>query len=634
MQALPVIVGYGGFNAAGRSSGDQAYRRMVLESLNAEQKQQTIVGLACLMNLVSWVDGSYQDAEGNVLSPAAVAEQYESAVCDGTLIRRIEKEHFDCDNVPWNRNMELVASEGSPLTFQTRKRSLPATLPEDWQVTELDGGRVEVTITGSLASLVKSSFDFPVKAAAQIPSGFKPAEQYNARFQPRGLQLTVLAASDAVRSMGIDWQVVCDAVNPDQIGVYACSAMGQLSKEGFGGLLSARTGGNRPTAKQMPLGFTSMPADFVNAYVLGSVGHTEAIAGACASYLYNLQAAVRDIKAGVRRVAVVGGSEAPIVSSVMEGYSNMGALATDEAIRKIDGVEEADPRRYSRPFGENAGFIVAEAAQYTILMDDALAMELGAEVHGAVISVFIDTDGVKKSISSPGPGNYLTLAKAVAQANAVLGEDAVQNRSLVQAHGSSTPVNRVTESLIFHKVAEAFGINNWPVTAVKAYVGHSISTASGDQLHNTLGIFKHGIIPGIKTIERVASDVYDEHLAIPLVDKDVGVGNIDVAFINAKGFGGNNATGVVVSPQVTERMLAARYDGAAFSAYSSKREQVRKAIADYLEQADRAQLNPIYRFGEGMIDESELQISKEQLTVPGFAKPVSLDMENPYSDMI
>jgi acetoacetyl-[acyl-carrier protein] synthase len=41
-----------------------------------------------------------------------------------------------------------------------------------------------------------------------------------------------------------------------------------------------------------------MPADFVNAYILGSVGSTGTAAGACATFLYNLRMGVDDIKSG------------------------------------------------------------------------------------------------------------------------------------------------------------------------------------------------------------------------------------------------------------------------------------------------------------------------------------------------
>ena len=91
----------------------------------------------------------------------------------------------------------------------------------------------------------------------------------------------------------------------------------------MGGLMKARLRGDRSTAKQLPLSLNSMPADFINAYVLGSVGHTEAITGACATFLYGLQAAVRDIRSGKRRVAIVGNAEAVVVPEAFEGFCNM-----------------------------------------------------------------------------------------------------------------------------------------------------------------------------------------------------------------------------------------------------------------------------------------------------------------------
>ncbi|MGB2077727.1 MAG: beta-ketoacyl synthase, partial [Pseudoalteromonas tetraodonis] len=103
-----------------------------------------------------------------------------------------------------------------------------------------------------------------------------------------------------------------------------------------------------------------------------------------------------------------------------------------------------------------------------------------ADIMGCVPDVFVNADGVKKSITSPGPGNYITMAKSAALASSLLGKEALQQRSFILAHGSSTPQNRVTESLIYHKVAQTFAIDNWKVTAPKAYVGNTIAPASGD----------------------------------------------------------------------------------------------------------------------------------------------------------
>ncbi len=631
MATLPVIVGYGGFNPAGRSSFDQAYRRMILESLGTADRQRTVAGLACAMGLVRWDGAGYLDPAGVALDLAGVAERCAGAVVDGTLIRRIEAQHFDPDAVPCHRPLTLDPADGG-LRFRLPRKQLPDPLPSGWTLDPLgsDADDAVVVVAQGLQSWRLPATQVQgVKAAGQLPRGFDPGAGYNSRFQPRGLQMAVAGASDAIHSLGVPWERVCAAVSPDEIGTYASCAMGQLSEEGLGGMLRAALLGGRATAKQLPLGLNSMPADFVNAYVLGSLGHTEAITGACASFLYNLHAAVRDIRRGARRVALVGASEAPITPEIVEGFANMSALATEEAMARLG---DPDPRRYSRPFGHNAGFVIGEAAQYVFLMDDALAVELGLDIHGAVPEVCIDADGVKKSISGPGPGNYLCLGKTVAAARAILGEARLRRHTAIFAHGSSTPQNRVTESLIFDRIAEAFGIADWPVCAVKAYVGHSLAAASGDQLVAALGALRHGWLPGIKTMDAVAPDVHGQRLQISLTDIDLRERGLDAALINAKGFGGNNASGLLLSGQVAEAMLARRY-GRRWTGYLAQREAARAAAADYAQQADRGQFAPIYRFGEGGIDDAQVQLSADAIQVPGFGRPIALTRDNPYADM-
>ncbi len=630
LNSLPVVVGFGGYNAAGRSSSHQAFRRMILESLPAEEQIDTVVSLACLMAQVTKEGEGYRDQQGALLSALEVDQRFRQEVLKGTLIRKIEL--FDPAKVPGHKKISLTEDANQPVQFSMLKRDLPKVPPQDWEIRDLENGTVEITACGSSQYLVESHYELIAKAAGQLPSGFNPADHYNSRFHPRSLQMALLGASDAVHSIGIPWESVAKSVSPDEVGVYSSSALSQMTEEGFGGLLQARLRGGRTTAKQVPLGLNSMPADFINAYVLGSVGHTEAITGACASFLYVLQAAVRDIRSGRRRVAILGNAEAAVTPEISEGFANMSALGSDENLCKLDGTETPDWRRASRPFGHNCGFTLSEATQYIVLMDDALAIELGADIHGAVPEVFINADGVKKSISAPGVGNYISFSKAVAAAVNIVGTESVRKHSFVHAHGSSTPANRTTESQLIERVAQAFDIYDWPVTAIKAYVGHSLSTASGDQLISALGTFKYQMIPGIKTIAEVAPDVAQERLRFPLQDMDVSGDKMDVAFINSKGFGGNNATAVLLSPAKVEEMLAVRYADR-FNDYLSQRDTTRAVAEQYARQADAAQLDVIYRFGEPLIDEEGVTISTEGIHIPGFARDVSFDLENPWQDM-
>ena len=416
MVRLPVIVGFGGFNAAGRSSHHQAYQRTVLESLSQTKQQETLSGLAVMMGRAAYEGGTYVDPVSKTqFNPL----QYKESLCADTLIRPISDYYFDVHRVAATQNLSLAQTEQQTLQFTLSKRRLPQPLPPEWQLTELDAKTVQVTISSEANIRLQTHYRSSVQSAGQLPEGFEPSTCYSSRFHPRGLQLSIIGTSDAVNHMGLDWQLIRSKVSPDQIAAYSSSVMSQLDRNGLGGLLQARLQGERVSTKQLALGLGSMSSDFVNAYVLGNLGSTASISGACAGFLYNLRAAVQDIQSGRCRVAVVGSSEAPITPEVIEGFSTMGALAT---LDKLSALSDGhDLRRASRPFGDNCGFVIAESTQHVILMDDALAVELGADIHGAVTDVFVNADGYKKSISAPGPGNYLTMAKAVAAAQSYCG---------------------------------------------------------------------------------------------------------------------------------------------------------------------------------------------------------------------
>jgi len=629
---LPLIVSFGGYNPAGRSSGHNAYKRMVFESLGQNDKAAVTKSLASLMGKIDCENGVCSET-GQTLNDQRLQELAPS-VLDGTLVRRIEGNLFAVDNTPVGHSSIIRATEDKPVTLRVSPRDLPSPLPYGWTVVSEQPGQCEIEIWKDQSVVVESRRAMHVQAAGQLPSGFDPGAHYRSTHHPRGLQLSVMAASDTMNASGLDWSTVMSKVSANEVAVYSSSVMSQLDPCGFGGLLKARSKGARVTSKQLPLGLNTMPADFINAYVLGSVGVTGGVTGACATFLYNLRAGVEDIKSGRRRVALIGSAEAPILPEVIDGYSAMSALATDEDLRKLTGDQNVDHRRASRPFGENCGFTLAESGQYVLLMDDELAMELGANIHAAVPDVFINADGFKKSISAPGPGNYITMGKAVSLARSLLGEEAVRHKSIVQAHGSSTPQNRVTESKIFHRIAKAFGITSWPTSAVKAYVGHSLGPASGDQMAATLGIFQYGFLPGIKTVDQFAEDIFDDYLSLSVKDQDLGAQNCQVAFLNSKGFGGNNATATVLAPEVTESMLKKRYGNATWGSYLAKRENSETNSQAYEALASAGKLNAIYKFGTNLVDEDEIEITPKSLKIPGFSQPIEMGETDGYEDLI
>jgi acetoacetyl-[acyl-carrier protein] synthase len=608
MKPLAVIAGIGGINAAGRSSAHHGYRRSVIDVLEPTLAADTIRSLAGLMRIEGTIDAEKR-----------------RHILEHTLVRGLESEFLDPGNVAWNCKARLTQGHG-PVSFFVAQRDLPGRLPERWKVSEAVAGRVRIDVSEDAEILLPVARALEVSAAGQLPTGFDPKALYPGRGHPRAIQIALFAANDALGSLGIDWGALMKCVAPNQVSVYAGSAMGQLDQEGSGGLLGSRYRGLRPTSRQVPLGLAEMPADFVNAYVLGSVGQTGHNMGACATFLYNLRHGMFDIESGRSRVALVGGAEAPLCPDVIEGLATMGALGTDKALLELDrhrNATEPDLRRACRPFGENCGFTIAEGGQFAVLLDDALAVELGATILGAVTDVQVHADGYKKSISSPGVGNYVSFARAVARAMRDVGEESIRRRSFVQAHGTGTPQNRTTESQIMSGVAKACGIEDWPVAAIKCFVGHTMAAAGGDQLVSSLGVFAHGILPGITTIDAVAADVQQECLRISPSPLQRSPADWDASFLNAKGFGGNNATATVVSPRVVTRWLGQRHGGSAIADWRRRNEAVVEAAANWDRAMTDGTAQIVYRFDHEVRSEEHVRIEDGKLHIEGLA-PISL----------
>lgn len=617
MARLPLIVGIGGINSAGRSSGFHSYKRLICEALSTQELENTWLDLAHRMGIKNTSSLTEKDIE---------------TIKAGTLIRKIDS--FDTDKVLSHRNAYLDPGKEAS-SFIVHKSKLPASIPAEWTLEELANNEVRVVVTEACDILFPVWTSLPASSGGTIPHGFDPGALYNSHHHPRGLKLALYGVSDALNSMGIEWSELLKHVNPDEIAVYAGSALAQLDESSLGGLFSRPLTGQRITTKMMALSLAEMPADFINSYVINSVGKTGTNMGACATFLYNLKQAMVDIQTGSAKVVIVGNAEAPLVPEVMEGFRVMGALATDDDLRQLDQSQIVDHRRACRPFSTNLGFTMAESAQFFVLMDDELALELGATIYGSVADVFINADGNKKSISSPGIGNYVTVAKAVSLAKSILGQEGLQ-KTYVQAHGTGTPQNRTTESHILNEVAKTFGIKQWPVAAIKSYVGHSIAAAAGDQLLASLGVWQYGWIPGIKTIDHIAADVHRSNLNILMDHYFAGEKGKDMqaAIINSKGFGGNNATGLILSPEKTLDMLQNKYGLGTIETYRKKNLAV-------LASGHAADLNAchgkeeiIYKFGEAVMDESSVTLTDSTVSLSEFAHEIKLPVKNDYLEYL
>jgi len=580
MSNLPVIVASGGINTAGRSSQRHAHNRLVINSIDVEARNRTINALGVMMD---------SDIEDEILAR--------------TLVRRIEHQHFDPSAVAINHRYRIDDVHGV------------VTLSPDGFTTSRAQNALRGLSSGDTV-LVPTQREFDVSVAGQLPMGFDPSALYTSRNHPRGLQMSIYAMSDALADLGLDWDQLASTLPPDAVSVYVSSSMGQLDEAATGGMISAAHRGERVSAKHCPLGFAEMPGDFINAYVLKSLGHTGPALGACATFLYNLQRGVDDIKSGRARIAVVGASEAPIIPELMDGYVAMGALATDKELRQLQGIGEEGLIHYRsacRPFGENCGFVMGESAQVMILMDDALALERGAPILGAVPFVSVHADGAKKSIPGPGAGNYLTMVRAAQAARDILDEASFKRGGVVMAHGTGTPQNRTSESAIFSTVANALSVEDWRVSAIKSHTGHSLGAAAGDQMSALLGIWGSGWIPGIGSIDKLADDVVTDRLSFAL--RDVETADCSYALVNSKGFGGNNATATVLSPDVSMSLLERRHSVGTISQWHTANETVEQSRRDIESFRLSGDWQPLYRFNDGVLCDADVHIESGHLMI-------------------
>ena len=458
-----------------------------------------------------------------------------------------------------------------------------------------------------------------VNAAGQLPEGIDLSTMYNSRQHPKGIQMTIFGVTDCLKNLGKDWDSeLKPLLDPKRIGVFSGPAIGQLDYEGMGGLLQSRKIGKRASSKHLSMSLIGMSADFINAYVLGSLGKTGTVAGACATFLYNLDLALKGIKNNELDFSIVGSAEAPINPEITDGFLATTGIADDKKILEMqnrnsdDNFEEVDHKNACRPFGDNAGMILGEAAQFVAVTTLEFALENGLNILGGFTDVAINADGFKKSISSPGIGNYLTMAQSLS--NTLKIGCSIEN-SIVIAHGTGTFQNRSTESDVLNRVAEGFDLKSWKVTALKGMLGHTMGPAAGDELITAIGIWNHGLIPGINTTKKLADDVLTDNLDFCLKTKEVDKETVNAIYLNAKGFGGNNGSCGIVSPG----FIKSKIDKQKLKSYEKKLSLTEEKRNIYFEESVNGKYELIYRFNEEILNPSkDMKISKDKISISNY----------------
>ena len=244
---------------------------------------------------------------------------------------------------------------------------------------------------------------------------------------------------------------------------------------------------------------------------------------ACAASANAIGDAAEIIRRGVTDVMVAGGMEGSVTAFAMGGFSSMKALSS----------RNDDPHRASRPFDlERDGFLLGEGAGSLILESLEHATARGARIYGEVSGYGMSADAYHITLPRPGGGGASRAMQGALDDAGVASSDV----DYINAHGTSTPANDVTETLAIKTV---FGDNAYklPISSTKSMTGHMLGGAGAVEAVIALKALTENVIP--PTINYTTPDPECDLDYVPNEPREVAV---DHVLSNSFGFGGHNVS--------------------------------------------------------------------------------------------
>jgi 3-oxoacyl-[acyl-carrier-protein] synthase II len=255
---------------------------------------------------------------------------------------------------------------------------------------------------------------------------------------------------------------------------------------------------------------------------LGVTGPSFSIATACSSASDAGGYAYEAIRSGAMDFLIMGGAEASIYPGILAAFCVARALST----------RNEDPQKASRPFSRDRdGFVLGEGAGILVLEEYQHARARGAHIYGEILGHGMTCDAYHMTAPDP-EGTQAARAMNMAMSTAGV---TTQHIDYINAHGTSTPLNDKTETLIIKKV---FGdrAKEIPISATKSMIGHLIGAAGSVELIATLLAMENQEIP-----PTINYSVPDPECDLDYVPNKSRKKKIDVVMKNSFGFGGKNS---------------------------------------------------------------------------------------------
>ncbi len=272
----------------------------------------------------------------------------------------------------------------------------------------------------------------------------------------------------------------------------------------------------------LPTGIPNIPA-FIVAQAFQCLGPNSTISTACATGTQAIGEASEWIRRGAADMVITGGTEAIVQDWSIAGFCAMRALPINF---------NETPDQASRPFdARREGFIFSEGSGVVILESLEHAQKRGARIYAEIAGQASSSDA--HHIAAPEPeGKGPVRAMRAALQNAGLTPEDVD---YINAHGTSTPLNDVTETLA---IKTLFGDHAYrlAISSTKSMIGHPMGAAGALEAIASILTIYHSLIP-----PTINYEYPDPQCDLDYTPNQARKREVNAAISNSFGLGGQNA---------------------------------------------------------------------------------------------
>jgi len=256
----------------------------------------------------------------------------------------------------------------------------------------------------------------------------------------------------------------------------------------------------------------------------GLKGINFTITSACTSATHAIGESYRMIAHGLQDAIITGGAESAVTPMGVGGFCSMKALST----------RNDEPEKASRPFDRDRdGFVFSEGAAILVLESLDSARARGAKIYGEVIGYGSSCDAYHITApSADGENAMSSMRNAILDANIK-----PEEISYVNAHGTSTPANDLTETRAIKAVFGEYAHKGLLVSSTKSMTGHLLGAAGAIEAIFSVLAIVDGVVPPTINLDNPG-----EGCDLDYVPHTARKAAISKVISNSFGFGGTNAS--------------------------------------------------------------------------------------------